>query len=304
MAAPVVLFVYNRLEHTQRTVASLLQNSLAPETDLIVFSDGSKPGQSAERVEAVRNYIDGLSGFNRLIVYKRAQNMGLAENIIQGITQVLAEYDRVIVLEDDMLTSPGFLDYMNTALNVYEETHKVASIHGYCYPIKQDLPETFFLKGADCWGWATWRRAWKTFEQNGKKLLVELDRRHLKKQFNFDNTYDYYQMLKGQITGRNNSWAIRWHASCFLQDLYTLYPGQSLIENIGHDGSGTHCGHNGGYHHVALATNIEVKRHQVIENPMAYQAFVDYLRHQRAGKLFRICRRIAKVLFACRSNKH
>ena len=148
------------------------------------------------------------------------------------------------MLEDDLLTSPYFLDFMNEGLSIYEEDEKVISIHGYVYPISEKLPETFFLRGADCWGWATWKRGWDLFEPDGGLLLNKLEESKQTEEFDFNRSYPYTQMLKDQINGKTNSWAVRWYASAFLQNKYTLYPGKSLVSNIGGDGSGTNTGLN------------------------------------------------------------
>ena len=133
-----------------------------------------------------------------------------------------------------------FLRFMNDGLDRYADDERVASIHAYIYPLARPAPETFFLRGADCWGWATWRRAWEHFNPDGKTLLQQLEAHGLTRAFDFDGTAAFTEMLENQIRGLNNSWAIRWHAACFLDGLLTLYPGRSLVHNIGNDGSGTH----------------------------------------------------------------
>ncbi len=240
MNAPIALFVYNRLTNTKKTVNALTKNLLAKESDLTVFSDGPKADKDIEKVNEIRNYLKTITGFKSITIIESAVNKGLAASIISGVTEIVNKYTRIIVLEDDLVTSPYFLTYMNDALEMYENEEKVASIHGFIYPVKKELPETFFIKGADCWGWATWKRAWDLFESDGSKLLNELKNRKLTKEFNFNNSYAYTDMLERQIKGKNNSWAIRWYASAFLNDCYTLYPGKSLIGNIGMT-EGTHC---------------------------------------------------------------
>lgn len=239
--APVVVFAYARADHLRRTVASLQANSEAPLTDIIFFCDAAKRPEHQARVDEVRSVVDAVSGFRSVTRIYRELNMGLAQSIVEGVGQVLAARGNVIVLEDDLMLSPYFLRYMNDALARYQHDERVASIHGYIYPVGVPLPETFFLEGADCWGWATWPRAWAQFDGNGEKLLAELCARGLCRQFDFDGQYSYTDMLRDQIAGRNNSWAILWHASCYLKGLLTLYPGRSLVENIGNDASGTHC---------------------------------------------------------------
>ncbi len=238
--APISLFVYNRPEHTRRTIEALKANQWASSSDLIIFSDNAKDARDEKSVARVREYIRLVSGFRTVEIYLREKNFGLAKSITSGITQVLEKNDRIIVLEDDIVTSPFFLKYMNTSLDVYEPDERVISVHGYLYPIAEQFTRAFFLKGADCWGWATWRRGWKLFNSDGAYLYSEIKKQGLLYDFNFCNTYPYGQMLKDQVDGKNNSWAILWYASAFLSDRLTLYPGRSLVHNIGNDGSGTH----------------------------------------------------------------
>ena len=237
--APVIVFVYNRPDHFRRTIDALRRNPEAPETDLIVYSDGPKNRDDNKLVIAVRSIASDINGFKTVNIKERAENVGLSNSIIAGVSEQLKIYNSVIVLEDDMVTSLNFLKYMNNNLKLYEDENSVASIHAYCYPIA-NLPDVFFIRGADCWGWATWRRAWDGFEPDGSKLLNELIRRRLKFRFNLMGSYNYIGMLKRQIAGLNDSWAIRWHSSMFLLNKLTLYPGESLIQNIGNYGSGTH----------------------------------------------------------------
>lgn len=241
LLSPIVLFVYERPDHARQTVESLLKNPEAANSDLIVFSDSARTPDKEEVVQLVREYVAGIVGFRSLTVRHRPYNFGLAKSIVEGVTQVLADHERVIVLEDDIVTSPHFLRYMNEALDRFAEEERVISVHGYVYPVHKPLPETFFLRGADCWGWATWRRGWVHFNPDGQVLLDELKRQNLIKTFDLNGAYSYSRMLQGQIIGRNDSWAVRWHASAFLANKLTLYPGRSLVHNIGNDSSGTHC---------------------------------------------------------------
>ena len=241
--APIVLFVYNRVNHTQKTVESLQKNELASESELYIYSDEAKNKDAREGVDEVRAYIEKIDGFKKVIIIKRKKNWGLADSIIDGVTTIVNEYGKIIVLEDDLLTSPYFLQFMNDALELYKDNNEVISVHGYQYPLKgsQNLPDTFFIKGSDCWGWATWARDWTVFESDGQKLLDELELRGLQKEVNFNNSINYTGMLKDQIKGKNDSWAIRWYMSAFLKNKLTLYPNQSLVQNIGNDSSGTNC---------------------------------------------------------------
>ena len=262
--APIVLFVYNRPWHTQQTVEALQKNKLASESELFIYSDDAKNDDARVSVDEVRKYIDNITGFKKITVIKRDKNWGLSNSIIDGVTKIVNEYGRIIVLEDDLVTSPYFLKFMNEGLTMYENEDKVASIHGYIYPI-DNLPNTFFIKGADCWGWATWKRAWDVFEPNGQKILDELKSRRLEKEADFNNSYGFTQMLKDQIKGKNNSWAVRWYMSAFLKDMLTLYPGKSYVQNIGNDDSGTHCCVSDIFR-VELCTSNNSNRLELVEN--------------------------------------
>jgi hypothetical protein len=276
--APIALFTYNRLEHTRQTVEALGQNQLASLSDLYVFSDGPKSEDDEAEVDAVRRYLETVRGFYSLHVIKQDLNMGLAQSVIRGVSQVSLEQGRVIVLEDDLVTSPHFLRYMNDALNLYEDVPDVVSINGYIYPVTSSLPDTFLLKGADCWGWATWRRGWNVFNPDGHALLQELENNDLTTEFDFNGAYPYTQMLRDQIEGRNDSWAIRWYASVFLKNLLTLYPGRSLVQNIGHDGSGRHCGPSDEYEVRVSKKPVKLQPLPIVEDLYARRVIERYFR--------------------------
>lgn len=242
MTAPIVLFAYNRPWHTEQTLRSLSENCLAGESELIVYIDGPKPGATTEQrsqIENVFQLIQAQTWCKRLTVHRAKTNKGLANSVIHGVTETLRKHDRLIVLEDDMVLSPYFLQFMNEGLAKYEHTEDVISIHGYCVP--NDYPQpVFFLRGADCWGWATWRRGWELFNPDAAQLLQELKARKLTYDFDLLGSYAYTDMLRLQKEGKVDSWAIRWYASAYLQNKLTLYPSCSLVRNIGGDGSGTH----------------------------------------------------------------
>ena len=238
--APVAMFAYRRAGHLRRALASLAANPPARDTDLFLFCDGAKGRRDAAQVAAVRAVARAASGFRSLTVVERERNLGLARSLIAGITELLERSERVIVVEDDLVLSPYFLGFMNDALELYAGDERVASVHGYLFPVRAALPETFFLLGADCWGWATWRRAWRHFEPDAAALLRRLRERRLEREFDLDGAYPYTRMLELQARGKLDSWAIRWRASCYLAGLVTLYPGRSVVRNAGLDRSGTH----------------------------------------------------------------
>jgi hypothetical protein len=246
MFAPIILFVYNRAKLTQQTVEALLKNKEAEETVLYVFADGAKPNATAEqfkKVEEVREYIHTIRGFKDVVIEEAAQNKGLANSVISGVTKVMEKHGKAIIVEDDLLTSKNFLHYMNTSLDMYENDEEVICIHGYSIikdaPIKE---KTYFQIGADCWGWATWKRGWNLFNADSKALMkiISADKQ-LEDIFTYNHTYPYTKMLRKQIKGKIDSWAIRWYASAVVNNKLCLYPAKSLVKNVGYGEDATHC---------------------------------------------------------------
>lgn len=276
--APIVLFAYNRPWHILQTIKALQKNELSNECDLIIFSDAPKTVEATEKVNEVRSYLRTISGFKSVTIIERLVNFGLARSIIEGVTEILTKFNCLVVLEDDLVTSPYFLRYMNDALQEYENEEKVISIHGYIYPLKKPFSEPFFIKGADCLGWATWRRGWKLFEPNGQKLLNELITNKLTKKFDFNGAYAYTNMLKSQILGNNSSWAVRWYASAFLNNCLTLYPGSSLINHIYNHEQGTHCGETAFLNTQLSNVPIRIKKIPIEENLNAREEIEKWFR--------------------------
>lgn len=300
--APVILFAYNRPNHIKRTIESLLKNKEANETDLFIFSDAAKKEEDKFNVKQVRQYLSTVDQFQSVTIIEREFNYGLGKNIIDGVTAILANYGKGIVLEDDLIVSSYFLEYMNEGLDIYENVDKVISIHGYVYPVKEKLPETFFLKGADCLGWGTWKRGWDIFEPDGNLLLKKILETDQANAFDYNNAYPFTQMLKDQIEGKNNSWAVRWYASAFLNDKYTLYPGKSLIYHAGGDGSGTNTGYDSQLDVTLSRKPIKLSKIDVDQNLSAYNSFVKFYKTiSHPSILYRLKRKI-KTIFASSSN--
>lgn len=296
MIAPIALFVYKRPEHTRRCLESLMANPLAKQSDLYIFCDAAKTPADHSMVQQTREVVRQVSGFNRIEVVERVTNWGLAASIIAGVTQLCHQFSKVIVIEDDLILSPYFLQYMNSALEYYANETKVGCIHGYVYPTQKPLPQTFFLRGGDCWGWATWQRAWQYFEPCGQKLLQNIVLQNEVAGFTLNRANDNLQMLKDQIAGRNNSWAIRWHASLYLRNMLTLYPGQSLVNNIGLDDTGTHCNATNVYQ-VDLAHNAAVIQSiPLVQNTMACKAFESFYRSLKPSFAQRVWRKLNTML--------
>ena len=275
--APILLFVYNRPSHTRRCIESVLKNSLASESHLFIYADGAKDESQQEAVNEVRSYIRSIQGFKQVTLIERNENWGLARNIIDGVTTQVNRYGKVIVLEDDLIVAPYFLQFMNDALETYKDEPKVGHIQACDFTQDPTLPETFLIKWTGSWGWGTWDRAWKHFNPNGKELLKKLEERKLTYTFDFNGKYGFTRMLRRQIEGKNNSWAIRWNASLFLEDILSLNVGRSLVQNEGFDGTGTNCGGGGLYSSNLHLNKLNVIRiNPIEENQEARKAFMRY----------------------------
>ncbi len=239
--APIVLFAYNRPWHTQQTVEALQKNELAKESELFIYSDEAKNEDAQKSVDEVRKYIDKIEGFKKVTVIKREKNWGLANSIIDGVTKIVNEHGKIIVLEDDLVTSPYFLKFMNEALEFYKNEKKVWHISGWNYPVESDgLDNVFFWRVMNCWGWATWADRWKYYEKNVDKTMSDFTIDDIKR-FNLDGAEDFWSQIIANKDNKINTWAIFWYATIFKENGSCLNPVQTFVENIGHDGSGVHC---------------------------------------------------------------
>ena len=276
--APIALFVYARLGHIRRTIEALKQNILAEDSELIIFSDAAKSEAQVNKVREVREYIQKIEGFKSVTIVEREVNLGLARSIIDGVTTIVNKYGRIIVLEDDIVTSPYFLTYMNEALDVYQDEEKVMHISGYMFPIDvSSLPETFFLRTASCWGWATWDRAWKYFSKEPQKLLQEYSGKEIKV-FNMDGTCNFWSQVEQNASGLINTWAVFWYASVFRLGGLCLHPAFPMVNNIGHDATGEHCGQTSVFSTGLAKRRVTYFEKKVIEG---------FLAHTRTKKFFR-----------------
>jgi len=280
--APIVLFVYNRPWHTQQTLEALFKNELADQSMLYIYCDGPKKGESLQGLQLIqetRNIVKLRKWAKEVFIIEKEKNAGLGPSITGGVSEVIAQHGRIIVLEDDLITSPGFLRYMNDALDHYADNESIMHVSAYWFPVKHSaelLPETFFFRSSSCWGWGTWQRAWEKLETDCYKL-----KRHITqmpggiRRFNIGNSVDHLGQLENNITGRTNTWAVRWYATVFLNNGLCLHPHRSLVNNTGFDDSGTHCDSTTIYHWPQLAHQIHIS--PVIQEEC--QAAVKMLQH-------------------------
>jgi len=237
--SPITLFVYRRPEHLRRVLSALEQCQHINDSVLYVFSDAPKVGANSEEtgaVEEVRRIIRTIDWCFELVIVERPYNHGF-QNHILGITEVVEKYERVIVLEDDIVVAPGFLTFMNQALDVYADDDDVMHVSAYMLPLQEVLPDTLFYNAANCWGWGTWRRAWRHFHDESETQLEAV--LHHPKRADFDcPPYWYLDQLRQNANGAIYTWNCKWHASIFLRGGLCLHPGRTLVNNIGHDGTG------------------------------------------------------------------
>jgi hypothetical protein len=241
--APVAVFAFRRLEPLRRTLDALERCPAFEDSRVVVFSDAAREGQpgESESVAKVRNFLRDWTQRHGATLKEAPVNMGLRRSITSGVSEVVSEHDRVIVLEDDILVSPHFLRFMNEALEACRDRKDIFQVSGYFVPNEARLPAAGLLRVPACWGWATWKRAWDAYDDDAAGLLARLNGSGQMDQFNLNGTYDYYESLRDNAEGRTDNWAVRWYASVFLRGGLTVYPGMSLTRNIGFDEEGTHC---------------------------------------------------------------
>jgi len=239
--APIAVFAYRRAGHMRRTLDSLGKCHDFADSPLYVFADGSKGAADAADVTAVRSVAREMLG-GRAEYRLSAINRGLSASILGGVATVFERHDRVIVVEDDMELSPGFLRYMNSALQRYQHEPRVMQVSGHMFEVPEftSRGEALFLPLTTSWGWATWRRAWQSFDAQASGWAELARDSSLRRRFNLDGAFDYATMLESQMTGIGDSWAIRWYWSVFRDDAFAVFPPVSMVRNTGMDGSGTH----------------------------------------------------------------
>lgn len=275
--APIIVFAYNRPELLERTLETLSKNDLAGQSDLFVYCDGPKNTVSIEQSERIadcRKIAHAISGFKSHVVIERSTNIGLKANIVSAVTEIVNKYGRIIVIEDDIVTSPGFLHYMNDALEMYKDEERVMQISGYMWPHKWPLPETFFYQAPCPWGWATWDRAWKYYNDNTSEIYD-----YWKTRWNEFNSFggNYLQkQLEENYNSTLNTWYVKWHAAMRQRDALALYPGKSLVDNRGFGGDATNCYATDKFD-VKLGKKIVVERRPIRENKLgAHEIYAFY----------------------------
>lgn len=293
---PLVLFTYNRPWHTRQTIQALQKNDLAQESNLYIYSDAPKTLESRPHVAEIRKYLKTIEGFGRVIIVEREHNYGLAANIIDGVTTVASKYGKVIVLEDDILTNQHFLTFMNDALCSFEAEKQVMHISGWNYPINPNgLPEHFLWRVMNCWGWATWADRWQYFNRDPEELINSWSKEDIRR-FNLDDAHNFWSQVVGNVEGQLNTWAVFWYASIFKKGGLCLNPTRTLVQNIGHDGSGMNCGRKNAPDSKPENYKPIVSKTELLENRLAVERIKVYLKETKPSLVRRAAGRIKRVI--------
>ncbi len=291
--APIVLFVYNKPWCTRQALESLSKNVLSNQSKLYIYADGPKKDINSEEFQKlyeVRQIIREKKWCKEVEIIEHEENLGLANSIITGITEILKRFDKIIVIEDDLILSECFLNYMNDALILYQNETKVMHISGYMFPVKEKLPETFFVKSSSCWGWGTWKRAWKYFNPDSIFLYNQIIiNNKIEKEFNLNFSYNFSKMLLENSKGNIDSWAIRWYASTFLYGGLCLYPRRSLVRNIGHNSNAVHCKkewYASIYNNQKISKKISIEKIPIIKSLEAQNAIIHFFNKINSPSFF------------------
>ena len=292
MLAPIVLFCYNRPKHTEQTLIALNNNLLADQSQLFVFCDGPKinaTNEQKEKIALVRDLVKSKKWCKEVVIYESEVNKGLANSVIEGTTKIVNEYGRIIVLEDDLITSKGFLKYMNDALNRYATCENVFQISAHCFPAKHisKKNQSFFIPLTTSWGWGTWKRAWDNFDIQATDYELLKTDIALKDRFNLGGAYPYANMLIHQMEIKDiDSWAIRWWWSVFKKNGLVLFPDRSLVKNTGFGDEGTHTKVADPFPIVNFDSNYFIKKFPTIiaSNEVYFNEMIDFIKNPASNQ--------------------
>jgi hypothetical protein len=294
---PIAIFVYNRPDHTRRLLESLIKCDRLDVCPVLIFCDGPKDESQAGKVHAVRTIIHNFAEKNNPKIIEADKNLGLNTSIVNGVSQVIEDYGRAIILEDDLILHPCTLDFMIQALDRYENDPRVGHVSGFAFPIKHDSREdALFLPLFNSWGWATWERSWKNFEWSPDKAMQEMNKDSgLRKRM-----YPYYDMFVHFYKGNIMVWDLLWHWKFHSLNKLGVFPSASLIWCSGFDETATHTtsipkdGYQSSYEQVMTVKRSEYFRFpdQVTFDPHAVQALNKFLHSMYGSPLKRIYRKM------------
>ena len=298
--APIILFVYNRKWHTEKTIEALKKNYLAPNSELFIYSDGAKTSTSLNDVNNVRKYLKTIKGFKNVTIIEKEKNLGLANSIISGVTEVINKYGKVIVLEDDLITSSCFLNFMNNALEYFENEEKVWHISGWSIPINLINDNDIYVNRVmHCWGWATWSNKWQYFDKNTNKIINQFSPSDIKR-FNLDGANNFWMQMVLNRKKKLDTWAIYWYATIFKNNGLCINPTESFVRNIGFDGSGNHT-FNATYKDNKILNKKKQINFDIVveENIFIINQIKEYYLNSKRNFLLKIYDRI-NILWLCK----
>lgn len=292
--SPIALFVFNRLDHTKKTVQHLSKNQYAKESELYIFSDAPRNSNDEEGVNRVRKYLRTIEGFKNIYIKEANSNKGLALSIKEGISYILSIYETVIVLEDDIITSNDFLKFMDTALKVYSNNKKVMQVSGYNYPINKKIPDYYFSTMASCWGWGTWKRSWDLYNEDYTTIENQIPIGKIRDKFKVYRNHHFWNQIMNNKNGKIRTWFIFFYASIFINDGLVLYSKTSFTNNIGMDGSGVHNGSTSVYHNRKLNTKFKEEDlpKYIEENSLSLKLYKKYFKTVTGNFFIRNIRRL------------
>lgn len=282
--APIAFFAYKRPKHTLAALSALKTNPLAERSTLYIYCDGPKSSDDLPAVTAVRQVVRSETWCQTVHIIEREHNLGLANSVIAGVTELTARYGSAIVLEDDLIVASGFLDYMNQALDRYRNEPKVMQVSAYMLPVPTpNGADALFLPFTTSWGWATWQRAWQHFDPEMTTYRKIAESKELCRRFDLEGSFPYSMLAERQRQGLIDSWAVRWYLTTFGQEGLTLYPAHSMVRNAGFDGSGTHCDSSAMFDVSGSAYPVLRWPASIATANDVYEAVVEYYRHRQAA---------------------
>ncbi len=243
---PVIITLYNRPSHTNQLFESILNSQKYKKFKFYVFCDGPKSKNDNLKIKEIKKILNLYKNRLKIKCFFRKKNTGLLKNITSSISYILKKYDKAIILEDDLIINKNFFNFMEMALKKYANHNKILQISGYSYPIAK-VKSHHFLSLTSCWGWGITAQNWRDFSKflKNKKLiskhfnLIKNDK-ILKAKFNYNNSYNYFSLLKKSLSNKVNSWGIIFYLYLFVNQKFTFFPNHSLVKNRGFDGSGNH----------------------------------------------------------------
>jgi hypothetical protein len=279
--APILIFVYNRPEHTLRLIESLVNCELSKDSDLFVFIDAPKPdATNIDKNLQVEKIVRNITHFKSVTIYKNEVNKGVDKSIMDGVSKIINIYGKVIVLEDDLIVGLDFLRFFNWALSSYEEDLRIYSVNGFMFPVDFDKNTVVLLPTISSWGWGTWKNRWKKFEFEEKNRNIIVKNTELSNRFNLPGI-DYAKML----IENKECWDINWYFYVFKNNGLNIYPSKTLVKNSGFDGSGVHCPNVNFFQDFDKNTKIDFLKSLTIDLEF-YDFFLNYFTNRNKDKLF------------------